>query len=303
MRADHAKTKDYCMTRFFGHGQSILQVFETSIALSMVKSVKSPFFQTLLVPISWTLAICNSWFSSYLSNRKQYTQVNEHRSSLKEITCGVPQCSILGPILFLIYINDISNSTELNLLSFADDTTIYCSETTLYDNRKKATSVLTKILDWLHANRLSLNINKTNFTIFGPQCSARDYSSCTIRLNGQDIKHVNECKFLGIYLDTHLTRKRHIEKISSKISSAIFAINRAKDFLSKHALRCLYFALVHRQLTYGIHVGVGGKSEWRRSEFGVEYTAEYRRIDEYSFVIYNTCSIGACAYRVILDKL
>ena len=84
----------------------------------------------------------------------------------REITRGVPQGSILGPILFLIYINDISNSTELNLLSFADDTTIYCSETTLDENCEKATSELSKILDWLHANRLSLNINKTNFTIF-----------------------------------------------------------------------------------------------------------------------------------------
>ena len=85
-------------------------------------------------------------------------------------------------------------------------------------------------------------------------CFIYNSSSCTIRLNGQDIKHVNECKFLGIYLDTHLIWKRHIERISSKISSTIFAINRARDCLSKHALRCLYFALVHSHLTYGIHV-------------------------------------------------
>ena len=118
---------------------------------------------------------------------------------------------------------------------------MYCSETTLDENRKKATSELSKILHWLHANRLSLNINNFFLPYSVPmQCSAHDYSSCTIRLSGQDIKHVNECKFLGIYLDTHLTWKRHIERISSKISSAIFAINRARDFLSKHALRYIF---------------------------------------------------------------
>ena len=93
--------------------------------------------------------------------------------------------------------------------------------------------------------------------------ASRDYSSCAI--HGQEIRHVNECKFLGIYLDTHLTWKRHIEIISSKISSAIFAINRARDFLSnsvKHALRCLYFALVHSHLTN---------------------------------VIWNTCSVSVCS--------
>ena len=72
--------------------------------------------------------ISNKWFSSYLSNRKQYIEMNECKSPVITLTHGVPQGSILGPVLFLIYINDISNSTSLNLLSFADDTTIYHSE-------------------------------------------------------------------------------------------------------------------------------------------------------------------------------
>ena len=113
---------------------------------------------------------------------------------------------IIGSLVIFPTENNIPKSmnTDRHLKkSFTDDTTIYGSETTLDETRKKATSELSKILDWLHANRLSLNINKTHFTIFGPQCSAHNYSSCTIRLNGQDIKHVNECKFLGIYLDTH----------------------------------------------------------------------------------------------------
>ena len=101
--------------------------------------------------------ISNKWFASYLSNRKQYTEIHKCKSSQKHITSGVPQGSILGPILSLIYINDIINSASLNLLPFADDTTIYKSgpdiDILIYNINQK----LKHLYDWLCANKLSLN--------------------------------------------------------------------------------------------------------------------------------------------------
>ena len=107
------------------------------------------------------------WFSSYLTDRKQYVHLNGCNSDIKEITCGVPQGSVLGPIHFLLYINDLPNiSDKLKFYLFADDTNIYLDDANLKNLEKCMNNELKRLYEWLCINRLSLNISKTNFVIF-----------------------------------------------------------------------------------------------------------------------------------------
>ena len=104
-----------------------------------------------------------NWFKSYLSNRKQFVSINGHSSSLANISCGVPQGSVLGPLLFLIYINDLPDSSHfLSFFLFADDTNIYCESDNLELLTKKVNRELKKVKLWLDSNKLALNIEKTN---------------------------------------------------------------------------------------------------------------------------------------------
>ena len=107
------------------------------------------------------------WFRSYLSDRKQYVSVKGGNSNLLSVTCGVPQGSVLGPLLFLIYINDLPNaSKKLKFYLFADDTNIYCESNDLPNLIKVVNKELRSVKKWLDANKLSLNIDKTNYIIF-----------------------------------------------------------------------------------------------------------------------------------------
>ena len=109
------------------------------------------------------------WFNSYLSNRYQYVNYNNTSSDMKLITCGVPQGSILGSLLFLLYINDIASVSNIFSILFADDTTLFYSSKSLQELATVINNELRKVIEWLNANRLSLNIDKTNFMIFRPK--------------------------------------------------------------------------------------------------------------------------------------
>ena len=210
--------------------------------------------------------ISNKWFSSYLSNRKQYIEMNECKSPVITLTHGVPQGSILGPVLFLIYINDISNSTSLNLLSFADDTTIYHSVCDIDNLTLTLNHELKNIYNWLCANKLCLNVKKTQYCIFSPKNSNYEVKG-SVKINNEVINQIGKynkdesVKFLGIYIDKHLTWKEHINIISSKISRAIFAINRVKHILPHKSLKSLYYTLIHSHITYGIQAWGNGNTK------------------------------------------
>jgi len=154
-----------------------------------------------------------NWFASYLRNRKQFTAIGKNSSEVNEIKCGVPQGSVLGPLLFLIYVNDIHNAIpEVNIKLFADDTNIFIHNRDSTRLSRKANLCLKQINEWFVANKLSLSLDKTCYTVF----SKSNVNQLSIQLNGTDIKRVNSCRYLGVIIDCELKWKEHIEYIYKK---------------------------------------------------------------------------------------
>ena len=142
-----------------------------------------------------------NWFKNYLSNRHQYVYINSTKSDKLPVICGVPQGSILGPLLFLLYINDLSTvSNLLTFIMFADDTNIFVSGHNLETVTQIANSELKKISSWFSANLLSLNVKKTNYILFGN----KKLSDVLILINNQKLVRVHETKFLGVIIQANL---------------------------------------------------------------------------------------------------
>ena len=197
----------------------------------------------------------NAWFTSYLSDRKQNVKLDGISSSYLDIVCGVPQGSILGPLLFLLYINDMNIAVKYSLVHhFADDTNLLCSDKNPKTLRKKVNEDLKLIFDWLCANRLSLNVSKTEFIIFKPpKLSLRE--RITLKLNGVTLYESTKIKYLGILMDDRLTWKHHIFELRKKLNRAIGLINKMKMLqCPTRVLLSLYYSLFHSYLNYGICV-------------------------------------------------
>ena len=156
--------------------------------------------------------------SSYLSNRKQYVQLNDHKSSYKPISCGVPQGSVLGPLLFLIYINDIANCCpQEKTRIYADDTNIFFDSNNVDDISERAHQIMIQLDKWFIANKLTLNAKKSSFTIFRSLRSKTKNLPDKLVFNKSEIIRSATVTYLGVLLDEHLTFKNHVQKVCNSI--------------------------------------------------------------------------------------
>ena len=193
---------------------------------------------------------CYNWFKSYLQDRKQFTVIDNSVSSTVDVLCGVPQGSILGPLLFPIYINDFHfacHNAYMNL--FADDSNIFVNGSCLSDVYSKANIVCKSVSDWVCANLLTINYSKTCYILFNPtmldNIAVMD-KKLLVSIDNINISRVTSSKFLGITIDDFLSFKAHdINSVVSKLRSINGMFYNRRKFLTSICRRNLYFALVH----------------------------------------------------------
>ena len=194
-----------------------------------------------------------NWIKSYLENRSQYVSYNNYYSTEMAITCGVPQGSILGPFLFILYINDIFNiSPNILPILFADDTNLFFKGKNLQNMKNIINSELHHVNEWLVANKLSLNTDKTKFMVFSPSNKNSHENDINIRINNVEISQVNCIRFLGVIIDSKLNWADHINMIKTKVSKAIGIIYKTRKLLDKCTLVTLYYSFVYPYLMYNI---------------------------------------------------
>ena len=192
--------------------------------------------------------IANKWLHNYLTHRKQYVVIDDHSSDLLDMTCGVPQGSVLGPILFIIYINDICNVSDVvKCVLFAEDTSIFCSERNLTDLQHTLNRELGKLFVWFSVNKLSLNLSKTNYILFRNRSADTDLNIC---INTINVTRVQSSKFLGIIIDENLNWKPHIQLVKSKLSKTLSIIYKASKLINYEGMLTLYCSLFLPYLTY-----------------------------------------------------
>ena len=198
--------------------------------------------------------ITNDWFKSYLSRRKQYVSVSGTDSGFRDTKHGVPQGSVLGPILFLIYINDLKNAIIYSRsFNFADDTAILYTDVDPRRLKKRVNIDLKLLLHWLKANKIHLNAAKTDVILFKQKQKVVNYN-IKIKLDGKLMRFSSQTRYLGMLIDDNLTMEKHKDSVANKLRKANGALSLIRHYVPLSLSRCIYYAIFQPHIQYGLQI-------------------------------------------------
>ena len=192
-------------------------------------------------------------FESYLSNRKQITVIEDCISVMDIIEWGVPQGSVLGPLLFLIFINDIPYASDLGTWLFADDTALVLSALNIVLLQEKMNIEVDKIQDWLLANKLSVHyVDKSQYMLINSNITKRVDDDFELKMGGHILDRTKSYRYLGLLVDDRFSWENHVNELCWKISQVAGIILKIRSLLSKQAMMLVYHSLVGSKLRYGL---------------------------------------------------
>ena len=190
------------------------------------------------------------WFRSYMTNREQCTQVEGINSSFLDVTCGVPQGSILGPTLFLCYINDMSESLKCRLSLYADDSALIFSANDAAEIARFLSIELSNCSKWLVDNRLSLHVGKTECILFGSRKRLGRAGDFSVTCDGETVTRVTSVEYLGVTLDQFLNFDEYVNSLCDKADGKLSFLHRYSSVLDFKTRKLLCESLIFSCLTY-----------------------------------------------------
>ena len=194
--------------------------------------------------------IANCWFSSYLSNRKQFVTIKGFDSEIQSFQYGVPQGSVLGTLLILISFNDLHNAIKSSQsFHFPDDTCLLNIQNTISKIKRSLNKDLKELSFWLNANKIALNVAKTEVILFKTKHKPCD-TDLRLKLSRKRLYKTKYLRYLGIKIDENLNWKVHIHDLASKLNRANAILAKLRHFVNSEILRSTYFAIFHSHLNY-----------------------------------------------------